>query len=330
MMPGVMDFIDIFLVALLMYGLYKLMKSSGALNIFLGVLVFLVIWVLVSYVFKFKLFGSILNKVVNVGAIALIVLFQKEIRHFFIMLGSRKRWQVFYEMFSPQSSSKKETQSYLVQIALACKDLAKQKTGALIVLENMVNLEEYAATGEHIDAEVSSRLIENIFFKNTPLHDGAMLISGQRIKSVACILPVSGNSEIPQQYGLRHRSALGITEVSDAKAIVVSEETGEIAVAYQGKIYGHLMAQDLDRFLKDESMNIPAAGLIKSIKVKRGSKKQQTSSNKEDAKMAKTSEASETQESTGSPKLSKTTEVLESFEKQGYSESSTNEKQLIK
>ncbi|HPB36197.1 MAG TPA: diadenylate cyclase CdaA [Bacteroidales bacterium] len=252
-MPSLLDIIDIFLVALLLYGIYKLMKSSGAINIFIGVLSFIALWILVSYIFKMKLLGGILDKVVSVGAIALIVLFQNELRRFLVMLGSRRRWKNIVALFAQKKNKQVASKAYIVQIVLACKNLAESKTGALIVIENNISLDEYLSTGERTDALVSCRLLENIFYKNTPLHDGAVIIANERIKAAACILPVSRDESVPRQYGLRHRSALGISQVSDAKAIVVSEETGHIALAYMGNIYADLSSKELDRMLNEEN-----------------------------------------------------------------------------
>jgi len=270
LMPSLLEIIDIFLVALLMYGIYRLMKSSGAMNIFIGVLSFIALWFLVSYVFKMKLLGGILDKVVSVGAIALIVLFQNELRRFLVMLGSRRRWKNFVALFSQKKNKQVASKAYIVQIVLACKNLAESKTGALIVIENNISLDEYLSSGERTDALVSYRLLENIFYKNTPLHDGAVIIGNERIKAAACILPVSRDETVPKQYGLRHRSALGISQVSDAKAIVVSEETGHIALAYMGKIYADLSSKELDRMLNEENGSfLSASGNVFSQRPKR-------------------------------------------------------------
>ncbi len=250
-LPTLLDIIDIFLVALLLYASYKIMKRSGALNIFYGILAVLFIWVMVSYVFKLKLFGGILDKVVSVGVIAIIVLFQNEIRRFLVMLGSRKQWSAVVEMFSSGQKTEEEHKAYLIQIVLACKNMAEKKTGALIVLEKNVSLEEYVLTGEAIDARVSVALLENIFFKNTPLHDGAVIISKARIQAASCIMPVSNSMDIPKKYGLRHRAALGIAQQTDAVAVVVSEETGSIALAYNGKLRERLTTTDLERILQE-------------------------------------------------------------------------------
>ncbi len=250
-LPTLLDIIDIFLVALLLYVSYKIMKRSGALNIFYGILAVLFIWVMVSYVFKLKLFGGILDKVVNVGVIAIIVLFQNEIRRFLVMLGSRRQWSSVVEMFSANQKNDRDKSAYLIQIVLACKNMSEKRTGALIVLEKKVSLEEFIQTGEPIDAKVSVALLENIFFKNTPLHDGAVIISNGRLQAASCILPVSSSSDIPKKYGLRHRAALGIAQQSDAVAVVVSEETGNIALVYDGKLHERLSVTDLERLLQN-------------------------------------------------------------------------------
>lgn len=250
-LPNLLDIIDIFLVAILLYVIYNLMKRFGALNIFYGVITVLFVWVMVSYVFKLKLFGGILDKVVNVGVIALIVLFQNEIRRFLLLLGSRKQWGTVAELFSAGHRHDGEQSAYLLQIVLACKSMAEKKTGALIVLEKKVSLEEYAATGEMIDAKVSVALLENIFFKNTPLHDGAVIISNGKIQAASCILPVSAAGDIPKKYGLRHHAAMGIAQQTDAVAVVVSEESGQIALAHNAKLRERLSITDLERLLQD-------------------------------------------------------------------------------
>lgn len=254
LMPNLRDVIDIVLVALLLYGTFKLMKNSGALSVFTGVLSFVVLWILVTHVFEMRLLGAIMDKVVSVGAIALIVLFQNEIRRFLVMLGSRRRWRFFMRFFFPKKEQKDESEAWIMQIVLACQELSKKKTGALIVIENKTYLDEYAHTGESLDAIINGQLIRNIFFKNSPLHDGAVIISNYRIKAAACILPVSHDENLPKEMGLRHRAALGIAQQTDAKAIVVSEETGNISLAYMGEIQQKLTIEDLERLLADDEV----------------------------------------------------------------------------
>ena len=248
---GIKDFIDILLVAFLLYYTYKLMKASGSINVFTGVLVFIMIWLVVSQVLEMKLLGTILDKLVSVGVLALIVLFQEEIRRFLLTLGSHRHVRALVRFFT---GNKKRTVTHddIMPIVMACISMGKQKVGALIVMEHNTPLDDVVRTGEVIDANVNQRLIENIFFKNSPLHDGAMVISKQRIKAAGCILPVSHNLDIPKELGLRHRAAMGISQVSDARAIIVSEETGSISVAYKGQFHLRLNAEELERILTKE------------------------------------------------------------------------------
>ena len=257
MMPfdfGIKDVIDIFLVALILYYLYRLMKESRSLNIFIGVMVFVLVWLFVSQVLEMRLLGSILDKLVGVGAIALIVLFQEEIRRFLYSLGAHQRIKQFSRFFGQRRDEKNReaTRQMIMPIVLACMSMAKAKVGALIVIERSAPLDDIVETGDTIDANINQRLIENIFFKNSPLHDGAMIISRKRIKAAGCILPVSHNLDIPKELGLRHRAAMGISQDSDAIAIVVSEETGRISVAIKGQFKLRLSAEELESILTNE------------------------------------------------------------------------------
>ncbi|MGC3977209.1 MAG: diadenylate cyclase CdaA [Paludibacteraceae bacterium] len=252
---GLKDIADIFLTAVLLYGAYKLLKRSGGATVFLGILTFLIIWILVRYVFKMELLGGILNRIVSVGAFALIVLFQEEIKRFFSRIGSRRNWgrlNIFKNLFKTTESDQVKTDYDIVQIVLACRNLSKSSTGSLIVIEKNVELEPYIQSDEVIDAKIRSRLIENIFFKNSPLHDGALIIASRRLKAAACILPISKNQNIPKRLGLRHRSALGITEHSDAIAIITSEETGHISWAINGQLTINVKPEQLEHFLSEE------------------------------------------------------------------------------
>lgn len=248
---GIKDFIDIFLVAVLLYYTYKLMKASGSINVFTGILVFILIWLVVSQVLEMKLLGSIFDKLVSVGVLALIVLFQDEIRRFLLTLGSHQHASALVRFLTGNKKEKLKHED-IVPIVLACISMGKQKVGALIVMEGNIPLDEVIRTGEVIDANISQRLIENIFFKNSPLHDGAMVIGKKRIKAAGCILPVSHNLDIPKELGLRHRAALGISQESDAMAIIVSEETGAISVAWRGQFYLRLNGEELESLLTKE------------------------------------------------------------------------------
>ena len=248
---SIKDLIDILLVAYLLYQTYRLMKDSGSINIFTGILVFIGIWLIVSQVLEMKLLGSIFDKLVSVGVLALIILFQDELRRFLVTLGSHKRLGSFFRFLTGNKQEKTE-KADIMPIVLACMSMSKGKVGALIVIEKSMPLNDIIRTGEIINANVNQRLIENIFFKNSPLHDGAMVISKKRIKAAGCILPVSHNLDIPKELGLRHRAAMGISQVSDAHAIIVSEETGSISVAYKGQIYLSLSAEVLESLLTKE------------------------------------------------------------------------------
>ena len=248
---GIKDIIDIFLVALMLYYVYRLMKESRSLNIFSGIMVFIVIWLFVSKILSMRLLGSILDKLVSVGVLALIILFQEEIRKFLYSLGGNGRIKRLTRYFMPANKNEEDKETIL-PLVMACMNMARGKVGALIVIERGAPLNDIADTGERIDARISQRLIENIFFKNSPLHDGALLISKKRIKAAGCILPVSHNNDIPKSLGLRHRSALGISQSSDALAIVVSEETGNISVAIKGEFKLRLSAEELERVLAYE------------------------------------------------------------------------------
>lgn len=251
---GIKDIIDILLVGTLLYYIYTLMRRSRSANLFNGLIVFIVVWILVSYIFEMRLLGGILDRAVNVGALALVVLFQDDLRHFFSTIGSQPnagRLRNFFQRLLGRGTMP-ETETMhdeIMAVVMACVNMGRQKVGALIVFEGRVRLSEEMASGETIDAQIGQRLIENIFFKNSPLHDGALIVSGKRLKSAGCILPVSHDADIPKNLGLRHRAALGITQKADCLAVIVSEETGAISVARQGAFDLRLTPEDLERHL---------------------------------------------------------------------------------
>jgi uncharacterized protein (TIGR00159 family) len=258
MLLGIKDIIDILLVAFILFAIYRVLRRSGASNLFWGILAFIFAWLLVSYVFRLELTGALFDRFISVGAIALIVIFQEEIRNFFYRVGARFNVEHFKERWS-KVKQEQNIQKQLTAIVDACEHMSATRTGALIVITNQQELKTFADTGEPIDAALSTRLIENIFFKNTPLHDGALIIRNGRAWSAACILPVSKRTDLPKSYGLRHRAALGLTEKTDAIAIVVSEETGKISVAMGDTVQtvtpqelGHYLAQALGGNKTDE------------------------------------------------------------------------------
>ena len=248
---GIKDAIDILLVAFLMYQTYKLMKSSGTLTIFSGVVSIIIVWLLVSQVLEMRLIGAIFDKFISFGFLVLVILFQDEIRKFLFALGSNKGWRFLYNLFKKKNDGE-EHQKYIAPVVLACINLAKKKMGALIIIQREVDLSSYTQTGEMFNSDVNARLIENIFFKNSPLHDGAMIIADNEIKAAGCILPVAHSAVIPKEMGLRHRSGLGMSIETDAMVIIVSEERGSITVAHNGKLSIDISAEDLQQILSGE------------------------------------------------------------------------------
>lgn len=248
-----LDVIDIVLVAVLLYQLYYLVKGTVAINIFIGILLIYVLWLVVKAL-GMQLFENILSKFIDVGVIVLIIVFQQEIRRFLLFIGTtdffskknfgknlfKLKWQVNISPLDINAVSK------------AVQNMSDNKTGAIIVITTNSELKFYVNTGDMIDAKVSARLIENIFFKNSPLHDGAVIISGNTIKAARCVLPVTENTEFPTHLGMRHRAAVGITENSDAIAIAVSEQTGEISFAKNGELKNGLNIHELRELVEKE------------------------------------------------------------------------------
>lgn len=247
-----LDIIDIILVAFLMYYVYNLLKGTVAINIFFGIIAFYLLWKLVTAL-EMKLLSEIFGAFISVGFIALIVVFQPEIRKFLLMLGKpgfmkTKRPRFLFWKFDMNHQAELD----IDPVILACKNLSETKTGALIIIANKSGLEQYVETGEFIDSVISSGLIENIFFKNSPMHDGAMIIHHDKIKAARCILPVSNSPKIPASLGLRHRAAVGITEDSDAIAIIVSEETGKISLSKDGELNIKVEISQLKKLIQEE------------------------------------------------------------------------------
>ncbi|MDX5420893.1 MAG: diadenylate cyclase CdaA [Hymenobacteraceae bacterium] len=239
-----LDIIDILLVTVLLYQLYKLLTGSVALKIFLGLLSIYLLYLVVRAA-GMELLSIILGQFMGVGVLAAIILFQPEIRRFLLLIGKTTAFNNdrFFRSF-PWRREQAEKLS-LTPFIEAAKSLAGKNTGALIVFAKSSELKYYAESGDLIDAVISKRLLMSIFNKNSPLHDGAVIISGNRIKAARCILPVSENQEIPASMGLRHRAAIGLTEITDSVVLVVSEETGQIAIVRNGEVYRNLSSADL-------------------------------------------------------------------------------------
>ena len=249
---GIKDVIDILLVATLLFYIYRTMKDSGSLSIFFGVLAFVILWVVMYKIMDMRLIGTIMDKFVDIGLFILVIIFQDQIKRFLTELGSQRRWGFIGNLFRRRGADGDDKQ-WIMPVVYACMSMSKTKTGALIVVERELPLDDYEKTGDMINATINSRLIENIFFKNSPLHDGALIISGSQLKSAGCILPVSHDTSLPRYLGLRHRSALGIAQATDAIAIVVIEETGNISYAHRGELHLKLSSTELEHALSNLS-----------------------------------------------------------------------------
>lgn len=239
----VADIVDILLVAYLLYRLYVLFRGTSAFNIFIAIFFLFVLW-MVARALKMDLMAGIMKQVFSVGLVAVVVVFQPEIRRSLSRLGaqSMSRHRTLQEWLFPKKSGVLLPTDVIVE---ACSRMSEVHQGALIVLAGKDDLTNYEETGDIVDAALSTRLIESIFFKNSPLHDGAVIVTDGRLRAARCVLPVSDSFTLSPEYGLRHRSALGITELTDARAVVVSEETGAISLAESGVLHDHLTVQEL-------------------------------------------------------------------------------------
>ncbi|WP_372642205.1 diadenylate cyclase CdaA [Ancylomarina sp.] len=243
------DVLDILLVAFLLYQIYLLIRGTVAINIFVGLFLFYLMWLFVKAL-NMELLSSILGQFIGVGVIALIIVFQQEVRKFLLHVGSRYNFSQKYSFEKWLSADEKSIKDKEIRAIIeSCDSMSKSKTGALIVITKRTDLLSFAETGQIIKARISSSLLESIFFKNSPLHDGALILDNNRILAARCILPVSDNPNIPGSLGLRHRAAIGISQVTDAHVIIVSEETGNISYIMGGKIKVKISTNELRRFL---------------------------------------------------------------------------------
>ena len=218
---SIKDIIDILLLAVCLYYTYITLRYSGSRSLFMGIVTFIILWLVISQVLQMRLMGALLDKFVNIGFLLLVIIFQDEVRKVLV----------------------------IAPVVLACMNMARKKTGALIAIQGNMDLTPYQHAGERFLASVNARLIETIFFKNSPLHDGAMIIAGEKICAAGCILPVASNPDLNKDLGLRHRSALGLSQKTDAKVIIVSEERGSISLAYRGEIIVDITADELRELL---------------------------------------------------------------------------------
>ncbi len=246
-----LDLIDIFFVAVLLYALFRVLRGTVAINILFGIVSLFLIWKLVDAL-QMELLSQILGAFISVGLVALIIIFQPEIRQFLLALGTTSFFTKLGEKLKFLSLTLREKYEHDIDpIIVACQHMSESKTGALIVITRQNELSQYVDTGSPIDSTISSHVIENIFFKNSPLHDGAMIITKNRIKAAGCIMPVT-KKQISAKSGLRHRAAIGISEVSDCIAIIVSEETGKISYSIKGEMKFRVSPQRLQSVLIEE------------------------------------------------------------------------------
>ncbi len=245
-----LDIIDIILVGFLIYQLYKLLKGSLALNIFIS-LIFIYMASQLVKALDMKMLSGILGQFIDVGVILLLIIFQPEIRRFLIFIGRGNilnKENVWKKFISKKITGMTDIENMVNELNIAISNLSKTKTGALIIFPQTSELQSYADTGVLINGMVSGKFLESIFNKKSPLHDGAAIIVGNKIKAANCVLPISENPDLPQRIGMRHRAAVGITEISDALAVIVSEETGHLSYSLKGELKTDLSLEELKKF----------------------------------------------------------------------------------
>lgn len=243
----ILDLIDIVLVATLLYYIYKLIRGTVAINIFIGIVIIYLVWKLTDFL-NMEMLSSFLGLFSSVGAIMLIVVFQQEIRKFFLLIGSTNitNKNGFFKDFN---FTKRTTDAleHIDDVIKACRKMSDSHTGALIIIRRQTNLDFVKNTGDRMDIKINEPIIQSVFYKNSTLHDGAMVIEGEKITATRAILPVSNDRKIPLRFGLRHRAAVGITEKTDSLALVVSEESGQISYIKNGEF---VMFKDVEDLLK--------------------------------------------------------------------------------
>ncbi len=253
----ILDVFDVLLTAVLFYQIYRIIKGTIAINIFIGIFSVYLLWLLVRAL-NMQLLGSILGQFIGVGVIALIIVFQQEIRRFLILIGTRytsNRTFSLEKLFSSVSGSRPKVR--INSLIKASKKLSGKRLGALIVIARKSELQPYTQTGDYLAAATSSRLLESIFCRESPLHDGAVIIIGDRIHAARCVLPVSENTNVPPELGMRHRAALGMSEQTDAVVVVISEETGRLSITDGGKIKMNVSFRELSEYLENEFIRDP-------------------------------------------------------------------------
>lgn len=256
---SLVDFVEIFIISVLFYHILIWVKKTRAWNLFKGIIVIL-LFVLVANLFRMNTILWLAQNTFNVGLIALVIIFQPELRHALENIGGRNFFGNFFSI--GKTDTRKFSDKTIEELVKACFAMGRVKTGALIVMEDEIRLEEYIRTGIDVDGLVTSQLLINIFEKNTPLHDGAVIVRGDRVISATCYLPLSDSLTLSKDLGTRHRAAVGVSEVSDSMTIVVSEETGKVSLAVKGQIYHDITAEFLREHLQYlQNRNYEATGL---------------------------------------------------------------------
>ena len=248
---GVNDISDILIVAFLFYTVMRLIRSTSAARVARSILLLLVVTGLTE-IFKLYTLNWILSKILEIGVIALVIMFQPELRRMLERFGGR----FFTNLISSGGAASPEQQAIEATVA-ACEVMSKEKVGALLIFERSMPLDEYFKTGTIVDAKVSDQLLRNLFFKNSPLHDGAVIVRGSRVAAAGCVMPLTENTHLPSDIGTRHRAGIGSSEVSDAVVVIVSEETGTISVAIGGMLKRHLAPKTLEKLLVSELISEP-------------------------------------------------------------------------
>lgn len=244
---GFADIVDILIVAYLIYKVIDLIRKTSSYNLARGLLVLLIaLWL--SGMFKLAMINYLLRKAVDIGLIALVIIFQPELRKLLAKMGSRN----FYGFFSSKAHETSEIDAAITQTVLACEQMSKTKTGALILFERNMRLNDIMATGTNIDSDITAELLKNIFYPKAPLHDGAAVIRKSRIAAAGCVLPLTSNNNLSKDLGMRHRAGIGASEQSDALVVIVSEETGAISVAIEGMLKRNLDKQTFEKILRNE------------------------------------------------------------------------------
>lgn len=245
------DVLDIIIVGYLMYQLYKLLRGTIAFNIFIGVLTLYVVWWVVG-VLQMDLLSQVLTQFVNVGVIVIVVVFQQEIRRFLLFLGNNtleRQVQFAGRFFSKTSGETDERERHKNAIFNAVQRMSRRKTGVLIVVANEINLEGVVSSGVELNADISEGILESIFNKESPLHDGAVIINNGKIEQASCVLPISESTNLPDNAGMRHRAAVGVTERANVASLVVSEENGRISFAHKGELESDISEERLEVLL---------------------------------------------------------------------------------